>query len=87
MEKHLLNLALEEIDGRPPYNLGLQKVKNTNLLNIFVTKKHEDSHVEFSTISTAFSFLIVTTNNKSLKIQLPSLKKQVNQALSQHHCH
>ena len=61
--------------------------KTPKLLNIFVTKKHEDSHVEFSTISTASSFLIVTTNNKSLKIQPPSLKKQVNQVLSQHHCH
>ena len=69
------------------HNLGLQQVKHQKLLNIFVTKKHEDSHVEFSTISTVFSFLIVTTNNKSLKIQLLSLKKQVNQVLSQHHCH
>jgi len=39
--------------------------KNTNLLNIFVTKKHEDSHVELSTISTGLSFLIVTTITKT----------------------
>jgi len=30
--------------------------KTPNLLNIFVTNKHEDLHVEFSTISTGFSF-------------------------------
>jgi len=39
--------------------------KNTNLLNIFVAKKHEDSHVEISTISTGLSFLIVTTITKT----------------------
>ena len=33
-------------------------------MNNFVTKKHEDSHVELSTISTGLSFLIVTTITK-----------------------
>jgi len=51
--------------------------KNTNLLNIFVTKKHKDSHVELSTSSTGFSFLIVTTNNKIAQTQLPSLKNKL----------
>jgi len=70
------------------YNLGLQKVKNTKtLLNIFVTNKHEDLHVEFSTISTGFSFLIVTTNNKIAQNTTTVAQKQVNQPLSQHHCH
>jgi len=61
--------------------------KTPKLLNIFVTKKHEDSHVEFSTISTGFSFLIVTTNNKIAQNTTTVAQKQVNQGLSQHHCH
>jgi len=61
--------------------------KTPNLLNIFVTNKHEDLHVEFSTISTGFSFLIVTTNNKIAQNTTTVAQKQVNQALSQHHCH
>ena len=34
-------------------------------MNIFVTKKHEDSHVEFNTSSTGSSFLIVTIITKT----------------------
>ena len=49
------------------YNLGLQKVKHQKILNIVVTKQHEDSHVELSTSSTGLSFLIVTTNTKTPK--------------------
>jgi len=54
--------------------------KTPNLLNTFVTKKHEDSHVEFSTISTGSSFLIVTTNNKIAQIQLSSLKNKLTKS-------
>jgi len=71
-------------------NLGLlygaQKRKSL-LLNTFVTKKHEDSPVESSTSSTGLSFLIVTTNNKIAQNTTTVALKQVNQALSQHHCH
>ena len=55
--------------------------KTPNLLNTFVTKKHEDSHVEFSTISTGSSFLIVTTNNKNRSNTTLVAQKQVNQVL------
>ena len=41
--------------------------KTPKILNIVVTKKHEDSHVELSTSSTGLSFLIVTTNTKTPK--------------------
>ena len=50
------------------YNLGLQKVKTPNkLLNTFVTKKHKDSPVEFSTTSYP-GYLPPQRNKKSVHV-------------------
>ena len=51
----------------PTLQSRIAENKTPNLLNTFVTKNHEDSHVDLSTISTAFSFLIVTTITKTTK--------------------